>query len=1309
MAKWQKALGWTAVAIGALILVVVVGGLLLLRSSGFRHYLLTKIDQKASAATGAQIHIQNFDLHVRTLTTDIYGLTIHGTEAAGEKPLLQVQHATVGIRILSVLRGKFNLTELLIDHPVANLVVNKEGRSNLPQPPPSNSKSSTNVFQLAVGHVLLSNGEIYLKDQKVPVDANLFGLRTEIRFSQLEQKYSGSLGYDSGTIYYTNLKPLPHALHASFEATPSELRLKPLLLKVGGSHVLLDATVRDYSNTPLLNGRYDVLLHTQDFAGLSTERTDGDVVLTGTMNYRAVANEPALRNAQLHGRIDSNGLTITDPQAVVTIRKIAGNYELANGTFQAEGLAFDLLNGTLKADGRIKHLDSTTDSRFHVAIAGISLQAVKSSLRAYSRQSVPVTGTVSAQADAAWTGSVKNLRASSGIQMRGALVSSPQAKFPLSANIRVNYDGPRNLISVPAGTIQLPSTTITAQGQIGGGSSLASQSNLAIKAVSSNLHDLMRLVAGFSSSSGQPSTLASVQGALTLNDTVQGTLQNPQVHAQVSATRLQVNQGQFNSLQFALNASPSSVTLQNGSLSVAPHGQLQFSGSTRLKHWAYDPDGPIQVSLQIQQIPLAMLDQLATKSYPITGTLNGGLQLQGSAMNPAGQGKLQITKAKVEDEPLQNVILQFNAANGTIRSQLSVGSTNASLNFTPKTKAYQVNLTVPSQQLEKLHALQRKNIPVKGTIAITANGAGTIEDPKLNAQVQLSQFQMRETSFSQVNLSLNVANHAANLALASSGGPADLRGHANVHLTPGYFTAASLDTSKFPLAPILALYVPSRPSGLDGESELHASIRGPLADKTKIEAHLTIPTLRASYQSLQLANTAPIRVDYANSVVILQPSGFTGTGTSLQFQGRVPLQGDAAMSAMARGTIDLRLAQMVNPDLRTGGKILLDMNARGGAKHPSIGGTVQVQNASFASQTVPVGISNLNAMMQLTDTALQVTNAQGEMGGGQINFGGSVIYRPQLQANLSLKAKGVRLRYPEGVRTVFDSDLMLTGDSQASTVQGRVLIDSVSFTPDFNPSDFMAQFTGSSAPPTGQSFADNLKLQVAIQSSSQLNAGTAQLGFEGSANLKLIGTASNPVVIGRTDITSGDIFFEKRQYHLSRGIINFVDPNQTQPVLNMQITTVIDQYNLTIDLRGPMNKLQISYLSDPPLPPVDIIKLIAFGTAPGAPESFGASTVLAQGLGEVESAVGSGVSKLTGIAGLQIDPMIGGNNSNPSARIGFQKRVTKNFTFTFSSDVTQPQSEIFQGEYQLNKRWSVSAVRDTSGGVAVDGRYHTNF
>ena len=92
---------------------------------------------------------------------------------------------------------------------------------------------------------------------------------------------------------------------------------------------------------------------------------------------------------------------------------------------------------------------------------------------------------------------------------------------------------------------------------------------------------------------------------------------------------------------------------------------------------------------------------------------------------------------------------------------------------------------------------------------------------------------------------------------------------------------------------------------------------------------------------------------------------------------------------------------------------------------------------------------------------------------------------------------------------------------------------------------------------------------------------------------------------------------------------------------------------------------------------------------------------------QAASQVSGNIQKLAGISNLTIDPTLGGNKQNPSARVAIQQRVTKNFLFTFSTDVSQPGSEIVQGNYQINKRWSVSVARDQLGGVSIDGRFHT--
>ncbi|HET7442017.1 MAG TPA: translocation/assembly module TamB domain-containing protein, partial [Terriglobales bacterium] len=591
----------------------------------------------------------------------------------------------------------------------------------------------------------------------------------------------------------------------------------------------------------------------------------------------------------------------------------------------------------------------------------------------------------------------------------------------------------------------------------------------------------------------------------------------------------------------------------------------------------------------------------------------------------------------------------------------------------------------------------------------SANGKGTFNDPQLTATIQIPQLQVRQASVKGVKAQMNVANHRADLALDSELLNSFVQARSTTNLTGGYYTVTTLDTKGLPLPALIALYKPV-PSEFQGQLEFHASAKGPLKDKSRMEAHLEVPVLKASYKQVQIGNVRPIKIDYMNSVVTVAPSEIRGTDTDLQFAGEVPIKGSAPPKLNLQGNVDLQLIRLISPEVESGGKVSLNLRATGpSTKKLGVEGQLRLQNVTLSTVTMPMGVENLNGTFDVNDNQVRIRDLNGKLGGGQITGGGTITYKPQMLFNVALTAKGVRLRYPEGVRAVLDSNLTLGGTPQASSLNGRVLIDTLGFTPDFDLASFMGELGGGpTAPPTGEGFTQNLKLNVALQSTSQLNVVNPQLSLQGQINLRIIGTAANPVIVGRTQFNGGDLFFENKRYTLQRGIINFINPNETEPVLNVVITTVVEQYNLTLTFLGPMDKLRTSYTSDPPLPPVDVINLLARGqtTEESTPGNMSANSVLAQGLA---GQVSSRVQKLAGLSSLQIDPTLGGNGTNPSARIALQQRVTKNFIFTFSSDVTNPQEDVVQGEYQLTKHWAVAASRDQYGGVAFDGKFHKVF
>ena len=1301
----------------AIILVLGIAGYVVLRSPRFHGYALAKIQQQASEATGAQVRIQDFALHLSTLGADAYGISIRGSEPKSAMPLVQADQLMIRLKIVSLLHKKVDLNEIVLRHPVVNLLVRRDGTTNLPTPPKSNGSTSTSPFDLGIQHVLIERGEIYCNDVKTPLDAELHDLQLEIKSEFLGKAYDGSLSYRNGSLQYGDLKPLPHDLRASFNATPSQFRLKPLVLTVASSTIRLEGNVQNYSH-PSADGSYEITMHPQDFRPVLKNPSipTGEVTLAGSLRYQPEANAPMLRAVVLDGRLNSRELTVNSPDLRTVIRNIRGEFKLANGNLDADGFEADLLGGRLIATVTMRHLDKNPVSKLHASVQAISLAAAKTALRTASLNQIPIDGHVDGVADAAWAGSVKNIKVRSDVGLEAALTSTSagSAPIPLDGAFHLSYDGSSSVATLTNTFVRTPQTRVDINGTAG------QRLNLRIQVHAGDLREVDSLAATFqnagahtSANTASPSSL-SLAGAADVQVFLEGSPNDPRIRGQLNGRNLQAENTEWRSLELGLQASKSEVSIQNGSLVNARQGYINFSVSSALSNWHYLPSSPVNVQLMSRGLAIKQLMQVVKLDYPVSGNLSVDISMHGSQMNPTGNGSVRLAQANVYGQRLQQFSVQFQGNGDALTTALNLsmpaGSAKANLVFYPKNKGYELQLDAPGVKLGQLQPVQERDLGLEGVLTVTARGRGTLDDPQLTAIVQIPQLQMGQASISGIKADLNVANQNAQLALDSEVAQSFVQGRGTMELTGGHYIHATLDTKGMPIEGLLALYSPPKTNGPRGILEVHASAEGPLSDKTRMQAQVVIPTLKADYQGLQIGNTRPIRLHYANSIVALEPTEIAGTDTSLRLQGQLPLEGNAPVTLSAVGAVDMQLLRFVQPDLQSSGKLLFDVRGTGATANPALQGQLRLQNISMMTPDAPLGLQNLNGVLDIRNNQVNITQLAGEAGGGQISGRGVIGYHPQLQMNVALQAKNVRIRYQDAIRTVLGGDLNFAGTSKAATLNGRVLIDSLSFTQNFDLMSLAGQVQSGAESTPGESMADKIKLDIAVETSRDLNLASSGVSLQGQANLRVVGTAADPVIVGRTEFTAGDIFLMNKRYQIERGVITFSNPNRTEPVLNILLTTTINQYNLSLTFLGPLEKMQTSYVSDPPLPTADIVNLIARGQttqqAAASPSSLGASSLLAQG---AASQVSGGVQKLAGLSSLSIDPTLGGNNSNPGARIAMQKRVTNNFLFTFATDVTSTQREIIQGEYKLNKRWSASVTRDENGGFAVDGKYRKRY
>ncbi len=1313
--NWKKIILWSIAAIVIVVVGILITAVLLVQHSHkFRGFILAKVESSLAESTGATVRVGDFNLKLSNLSLDLNSIVVRGTEPPGAPPLLAADHINIGITIDSVLGRKWHFRDVVVEHPVAHLLVNKAGENNLPKPQQKSSGSSTNLFDLGIRRLVVDRGEIYYNDRKTPVDADLHDLTLAAGYDPSQTRYQGHISYDDGHLKYGKYAPLPHSMDAGFSMTPSRFTLDRMQLNAGQSRIVMNAFVDDY-NTPGANPRvqanYDASLVTGEFAKIldNPQVPIGTIRLTGFLNYQSQPNRPALETASLWGMVTSPELKVNTPSLQTAVRNLGAKYRLEGGNAQVDNLHAEILGGRLDGKVTVRDLTGAGQGRLEATLKNVSLDVLQTASKTNSLRQAHLVGTISADAQANWAKSLKNVVAHANASIQAALGQNPST--PLNGIIHADYSGLKQQLALHQSYIRTPQTSIDLDGTI----SQISQLQIQIRA--RDLHELELLAKNFQAAKpGEPQQELGLYGSAQFNGSVSGSTSDPQIKGQLQASNLRVKGSSWKLLRTGINANPSQVSLTNGELLAAPQGRFNFNVQAGLTHWSYTPSSPINVSLAASNLSVADLQKLANKDYPVTGTLSVNVAVHGSQLNPMGQGNITLANAKVSNEPVQNLSVKFqgngNAITANLLLQMPAGTTQANLNYMPKTEGYQFRASTNNLRLERLQTIKQKNLQIAGGLNFNASGRGTLKDPEMVATVSIPQLQVKQQTLQGINLQTNLRNHVAAIALNSEVAQTYIKANGTVGINAPYIADLRLDTGKVMFQPLLALYAPAQAQNVSGETELHLSIRGPLADKSRVEAHLEIPTLTATYKQLQLGAAKPIRVDYQNGTAVLQPTSIRGTETDISMQATVPVTTPKRASFLVQGVVDLRIAQLLQPDLQSSGQIRFDVDSRRYAAGSNLNGQIHIVNASIHTAGSPVGLDNANGIISVTGTRLEITSFQGRMGGGTITARGGVAYRPALQFDLAVAGDNLRLRYPQGLRSELGTNLALTGNMQAAVLSGRVTIEKVSFTPDFDLTSFVSQFgADGSAPTPSTGFTQNLKLSIAVQSTSQMNLVSSQVSVHGDANVRVVGTAANPVILGRTTLTGGDLFFGGNRYVIQQGTIDFLNPVRTEPVVNLQVQTTIDQYNIAMNIQGPVERLHTTYTSDPALPPVDIINLIAFGKTTEAssaqPGQLGAQSLLASG---ISSAVSSRVQKFAGLSHFSIDPELGAsNNQNPGARIAVQQRVTSNLYVTFATDVTSTQRQAIQVEYQLNRRWSLTGVRDQNGGFSGDVRYKKSF
>jgi translocation and assembly module TamB len=1369
----RRRIAWRILAaMAALALLAVVAGVLVVRSGWFHDQVRRRIVRTVEDSTGGRVEIGAFQFDWRRMRAEVRGVVIHGLEPADKPPLFRADSAAVGLKIVSLLRRDVDIQYLGVNAPHVYLIVAEDGRTNIPQPKVQRTGGPgpmETILQLAIGRFNLSHGEVEVENRgKTPFEVHGKQLAAKLVYDATGPRYRGEVSVQPLDLLWNKGERIPFDIHASLTFEKNRIGVEGFRLTTGKSTVTLAGAVDDLA-APHAAFRYDARMDVADGA-----RFLGIRGLSGQALVRGAAQWTGKNGFSLAGDLHASGLEfrtvsvrlqsfradgkLTADSSAVRLRAVhiagdvnqlfphslaldgsIGEAALLGNDLELHAMALGILGGTFRGEARLYDFERFRVKGGFDGVAARRVVALENST------------TVTLPWDALASGEIEgegSLTRQGGLRASGDLEIAPApGSAPVQGHIAATYDSQTGIVDLGQSALRLPSSRATVSGAIG--------RQLQVHLETRDFNDILPALG--TGATSFPVKLEN--GSAVFDGTVTGPPDDLHIQGHATATRVSYEGKLADGFQCDVTAGAQNVKVQNA---VLTHGAMRVQGqmAVALREWKTGPASFIFGSLTVTGAGLAEVASLAGRAdVPVSGTLDSTAAISGTVANPLVDADIAVRNAVFRREPVDRLTAHIRYAGNRVEvasGQVTAGAKQVSVagsfdHPADRWDAGRLTFRVSSNAmpLDQIHTLEVLRPGIKGTVAITATGTLDLAAAKagergwglrdLHVDVAGHGLQLTGQPIGDVHLTADSQAQALRAHFESAFAGSTIRGDGQWRLEGEYPGSATIAFTKLNFVNLRNWVLPSSAgaaSDVQGSAEGQLRIDGPLLAPPALKFELRIPQLEVfpsqaaaggaatAADALTLRNSGPIVATATNSVLTVESARLVGRATDLSVTGKAQFQQKNGLDLRVKGRVDLAIVHQINPDFEASGAVSADAAVRGSLDSPQIAGRTEFQNAAFSIVDIPNGISNANGVLQFAGNVATIQSFTGETGGGKVELSGFASYSGgQAIFRLAARARQVRIRYPEGLSTVADANLSLTGTSERSMLSGAVTIRRTGFNPQ---SDFSSLIVQSSEPVetpsarTGLLGGLHFDVQVNTAADLQLQSTLAQ-DLQAEANLQLRGTFANPAVLGRINVTRGQIVFFGTKYTINQGSVTFFNPLRIDPVIDVALETKARGVDVTLTISGPLHHLNLTPSSDPPLAFNEIVALLATGRAPtgdpallaqqnSTPQSWqqtGASTLLGQA---IASPVAGRLERFFGVSNLRIDPTIsGGVENNPQARLTLEQQVTRDITFTYITNVTTSNPQVVRVEWSFSQNWSAVALREENGMFGLDFYFKKRF
>jgi outer membrane protein assembly factor BamA/autotransporter translocation and assembly factor TamB len=545
-----------------------------------------------------------------------------------------------------------------------------------------------------------------------------------------------------------------------------------------------------------------------------------------------------------------------------------------------------------------------------------------------------------------------------------------------------------------------------------------------------------------------------------------------------------------------------------------------------------------------------------------------------------------------------------------------------------------------------------------------------------------------------------------------SGGPADL-------------TMRIASVTPEVAAPFLA---PSTLEQLQASVDASVSLQADRADMERVTGTVTLDRANLSISGVSFDQQRPTRLVVRNGRLEVADWDWGRGDNHLALSGGLMLQGSHALDVTATSVLDLRLLGAFTGVARPAGRADAQIRLGGTATEPTIDGFVTFTNGELRMAEPRLIVSDLAGTVTFARDTLRLERLWASVNGGGTEIAGSLRHQwlKPLDGAITLHSRDAAIEIA-GLRAEADADLTLTLEPRGPLVSGTATLVRSSYREPLSLTGGLLQaLRASSTPvPLEPSPLDDVRLDIRVTTGDDLLVDNNYARLAASADLRVGGTAAQPVPIGHVALAEGGtIFLGGNRYRIDgQGSIDFTNPTIIEPDLDLRAVTQVNSSDGTVqvalELKGTPTTLQTNLTSSnqPNLSQSDLVSLLVTGRRPDETTTSGYTPgaellgyLSGELFGTAARAIGLDLVRIErGSPNLRFDAGLIASETDPSARLTFGKNIGSSTQVVFSQSLRESGGLTWIVSYAPRPQAELRAVALDSGDRSYDFRHDVVF